>query len=165
MDTLKLKADTSNGIQTRAWGPPAWFFLHSIAQNYPVKPDDLKKEQYLAFFISLGNVLPCRFCRESYYKYITGGKYLNTDENEQNDPDPITEDDKANLKLTLSHLESRATLTKWLFNLHNRINDKLKLKYNDPPTFEDVTKYYDQFPILYYYEFSYEGEFSCIEFK
>ena len=70
---LKEKPGDDTGMQTRVWGPAGWLFLHSIAQNYPWKPTPEQQEYYFSFFKLVGNVLPCRYCRESYQKYIEQG--------------------------------------------------------------------------------------------
>jgi len=109
------------GIQTRVWGPAGWLFLHSIAQNYPWKPDQEKKENYLTFFKQVGNVLPCRYCRESYQKFIT---------------EPGTE-------LNMSVMESRKTFVKWLYLVHNKVNKKLGVK--KVPSIQKVWNRYESY--------------------
>ena len=93
----------NNGMQTRVWGPAGWLFLHSIAQNYPWKPTEEQKVNYFNFFKLTGNVLPCRYCRESYQQFIT---------------EPGT-------TLTMNSMDSRKSLVTWLYKIHNKINKKL----------------------------------------
>ena len=106
---FKEKPGDDSGMQTRVWGPAGWLFLHSIAQNYPWKPTNEQKKDYLQFFIYTGNVLPCRYCRESYQEFIK---------------QPDTE-------LTKSVMKNRLTLVTWLYNIHNKVNEKLGIKCND----------------------------------
>lgn len=87
------------GMQPDIWGPPLWFFLHCISLNYPMKPTREQARQYLEFFQALGNVLPCRACRESYAAW--------------------TRD------LNLNVFVSRASLARWVYDLHNTVNVKL----------------------------------------
>jgi hypothetical protein len=134
--------NSKNGIQTRAWGPPAWFFLHSIVQNYPENPTCVQKKSYAQFFKSIGKVLPCRYCRESFQKFVTGRRLKSDIKEHCIDPDPLTKDD-CKLKLTNKVLKSRDTLITWLYNIHNRINNKLNVK--EIPSEESVKKYYEQF--------------------
>lgn len=65
-------------MNTSAWGPPGWEFLFFVAAGYDVNetPKETKDEQYKAFFQSVGDVLPCRYCRESYVKFFD---YLDID--------------------------------------------------------------------------------------
>lgn len=124
MDTDNSK----NGMQTRAWGPPAWFFLHCVAQNYCTE----KKEEYRSFFKSIGNILPCRYCRDSYIEFISSNDELNLDKND-------------------SIFENRDSFIKWLYLLHNKVNAKLenkindKLEYKNDISFNNVKCYYEQF--------------------
>jgi len=79
------------------WGPSAWIFLHSITLNYPDNPTNLDKIQYRNFFNSLNNVLPCLICKKNFTKHTN--------------------------ELPIEHyLESKKTLSKWLVNIHNKVN-------------------------------------------
>lgn len=83
------------------WGSHAWTFMHSITFNYPQNPTQKDKERTHNFFHSLKYILPCADCRKHYKKTI-----------EQDMPiEP--------------HLESRETLSKWLVDFHNNVNERL----------------------------------------
>lgn len=110
-----------NGLITKIWGPHLWIACHSIAFGYPIEPTVEHKQNYKTYFVSLANVLPCRFCRDSYIKFITTGK----------------------TKLTDSVLENRDTLTKWFYNIHNEVNNKLGVDYG--VTYDDHVKRYESF--------------------
>jgi hypothetical protein len=112
---------SKNGMQTRVWGPAGWIFLHCSAQNYPNEPTAEQKESYRSFFKLVGNVLPCRYCRESYQQYI-------------NENDTLL-DDKA--------MECRDTFTQWLYNIHKKVNKKLGI--TDCITLDQVTAKYESF--------------------
>jgi hypothetical protein len=118
---FKEKPGDDTGMQTRVWGPAGWLFLHSIAQNYPWKPTPEQQEYYFLFFKLVGNVLPCRYCRESYQKFIEQGKS----------------------RLTLNTMINRKSIVTWLYNIHNRINKKLGIK--DKPTLREVWNKYESF--------------------
>jgi len=118
---LKEKPGDDTGMQTRVWGPAGWLFLHSIAQNYPWKPTEEQKVNYYNFFKLTGNVLPCRYCRESYQQFIS---------------EPGT-------TLTMSSMDSRKTLVTWLYKIHNKINKKLDVK--EHPTLKEVWEKYESF--------------------
>lgn len=106
-DTI-LDANKNNGLITKIWGPPMWESIHSIAFGYPVEPTEEHKINYKNFFINLKNVLPCRYCRESYEEFI------------KTDPDA---------RLMDTVFESRDTLTEWVYKLHQRVNKKLGVDY------------------------------------
>ena len=111
----------NNGLITKIWGEPGWTFNHAATFGYPLEPTDEQKIKYKNYFISLGDVLPCRYCRESYQIMITTGDTALTDE----------------------VLENRETLTKWFWRVHNAVNDKLEVDYGF--TYEDLIEKYESF--------------------
>jgi hypothetical protein len=115
---------SSNGFQSKIWGPSAWLFLHCITLNYePGKHSDI---EYLQFFKSLQFVLPCGTCRTKYSELIKG----------------------STLKLKLSVFKSRESLAFWFFQIHNHINLRTgkRLVYsNDSLGFEKMKNFYEQF--------------------
>jgi hypothetical protein len=79
-----------------------------------------KKEFYKEFFYNIAFVLPCKFCRKSYSEYIT------------------------ELPVDLS---SKENFTKWLWKIHNKVNDKLRTQgfcKEENPEFSFVKKMYNQ---------------------
>ncbi len=118
---FKEQPGDDTGMQTRVWGPAGWLFIHSVAQNYPWKPTKEQMTNYYQFFKLIGNVLPCRYCRESYQKFIS-------------EPDT---------RLTMEVLRSRLSLVLWLYLLHNKVNNKLDVK--DIPTIQEVWKRYESY--------------------
>ena len=122
MVTLDSQDEYSkNGMQTRVWGPAGWVFLHCIAQNYPQEPTNEQKENYKSFFRLVGQVLPCRYCRESYQDFIN----------------------QSGTQLNDSVMKNRHTFSKWLYDIHNKINKKLGFK--DCVSFKQVTDKYESF--------------------
>lgn len=111
----------NSGILTSVWGPHMWQALHAITFGYPVTPTNEQKENYKTFFKSVANVLPCKYCRDSYAKFII--------------TEPTILDDKV--------LENRETITKWLYELHNRVNCKLGMSYE--VKFEDIVERFESF--------------------
>jgi len=112
---------SSYGFQTPVWGPPAWFFIHMVSFNYPVNPTPLQKRQYLQFFKSIGHILPCKHCRESYTKFIANGT----------------------TRLTLQTMKNRATVSRWLFKLHNAVNKRICKK--SDLNYRQVAEFYEKF--------------------
>ena len=111
----------NNGLITKIWGGPAWIFNHSVTFGYPLEPTDEQKLQYKNYFMSLGDVLPCRYCRESYKKFITTGETA----------------------LTNDALRNRETLTRWFYRVHQAVNAKLEIDYGI--TYEDLVDKYESF--------------------
>lgn len=58
--------NSPDGFSPQLWGPAAWHFLRCIAFNYPLEPTKHDVKHYHQFLKSLGNVLPCRMCRENF---------------------------------------------------------------------------------------------------
>jgi hypothetical protein len=98
----------SEGLFTTIWGPAQWQSLHNITFNYPYNPTSDDKKKYYDYFIALGNVLPCCTCRDHYNHYIRNGE----------------------TKLTDRVLSSRDTLTRWMFDLHKSVCNRLGFDYD-----------------------------------
>lgn len=108
-------------MDTRFWGPDGWRLLHLITENYPDNASIIEKNNYKFFFKSLPYVLPCIYCRKSLHKYMHSL--------------PID-----------NYLNSRNDLCKWLYLIHNQVNNKLRMQgLNDKPDppFEFVKKKYE----------------------
>ena len=106
--------DSNNGLITSIWGPHEWESFHAKTFGYPIKPDNETKQRYLNYFVSLGDVLPCKYCRDSYKEFIK----------------------KEPTMLNLDTMESRETLTRWGMALHDAVNNKLGVDYG--VTYEEL---------------------------
>ena len=102
------------GIDTRFFGPSAWQLFHYIAFNSKSPQKFLK---------GVGDILPCKFCRESTKQFISEM--------------PMKEPGK------------------WLYDLHNKVNHKLRSQCADDPnvinpgpdpSFEEVKAKYTHLP-------------------
>lgn len=113
-----------NGIITKIWGPPVWKTMHFMSFGYPDSNniDDHVKKTYRQFYESILQILPCIYCQESISLII-----------QQN----------GNAKLDDSVFESRETLTKWVYHLHEAVNDKLEVKYDI--SYADLVKEYNTY--------------------
>lgn len=128
-NTENNNTQVRDGLVPKIWGPHTWIFLHSITFDYPEKPTQEDKENYKKYFELIGAVLPCYHCRESYKKYIqTGTTELNDDV-----------------------MKDRESITKWLYYVHEAVNNKLNVDYG--VSYNDVVQRYE----------SYRG--SCIHDK
>ncbi len=82
--TSSSDPNSKNGIMTKVWGPAGWLFLHCVTFGYPDNPDlydaeyglapGTTRSRYRRFFNEFGNVLPCRYCRDSYKEFIKEDK-------------------------------------------------------------------------------------------
>ena len=112
--------NSGDGMITYIWGPAMWLFLHTTSFNYPVIPSESDKKHYYKFFKNLQNILPCRYCRENYAENI-----------------------KKIHKLTYGVMKNRETLSRWVFELHEIINERLGKK--SGLSYEDVRDRYEHF--------------------
>jgi hypothetical protein len=62
--------DSNDGMMTSIWGPTMWHSLHCVSFNYPVHPSTKQKKDHATFIFSLGQILPCRYCRENFQENI-----------------------------------------------------------------------------------------------
>lgn len=120
-NTTPVDPGQNNGLITKIWGPPTWTSAHCISFGYPIKPSEEQKKTYKVFFRALGDVLPCRYCRESYRKFISSGEAEMTDD----------------------VFNSRQSLTKWFYVLHNQVNKKLGVDYC--VNYEDIVHRYESY--------------------
>lgn len=122
------KLSELTAVRTHVWGPPAWFFLHSMAMAYPKKidtnnPEHIKiRNSMYSFLSNLGNVLPCNLCGISYNGYIK-------------EPD---------LEIS-KYLDSRAKLSYFIYLIHEKVNKKLGIPPCYRPSFKKVIKKYGNF--------------------
>lgn len=122
-------------MDTQFWGPPGHKLLHSISflYSYTDEYEYINKKDVISFFKSIQHVLPCIYCRRSYKKYYKDlpiREYIKHNDNNENN--------KNNNK----------NLFKWMYLLHNKINDKLRKQgYNTEkdPSFEKVYSFYKKF--------------------
>lgn len=84
-------------MNQKVWGPGLWLFLHTLTFNYPVNPKKKDKERMRRFFMSLGDILPCRYCRENYAKHLKNN--------------PIK-------------LNSKREFVRWVICIHNEVNEQ-----------------------------------------
>lgn len=103
-------------MNVNSWGPGLWIGLHCMALNYPINPTLEDKTKYKNFFELLSDMLPCKYCRQSYKIYL---KYLPIDE----------------------YLDSRHGMCYWIYTLHNLVNEKV-CKPN--VTFDHAMKKYEK---------------------
>lgn len=111
--------NSNDGMMTSIWGPPLWHVLHSMSFNYPIKPSKSDKIHYRDFILNLRWTLPCGKCRENL---LCNFKKL-----------PIKS----------SHMKSRDTFSKYVYDLHEVINKMLGK--TSGLTYSDVRERYEHF--------------------
>jgi hypothetical protein len=88
-------------IDPKIWGPPYWFFLHTVALTYPHHPNDVTKKKYYEFIQNLPLFLPVEQISKEFEQLLE--KF------------PVT-----------PYLENRTSFIKWIHFIHNQINLKLE---------------------------------------
>ena len=105
-------------LEPGVWGQHFWFFLHTLAINYPHHPNAVTKKKYYELIQNLPLFIPV----ETNAKYFE--KLL--------DEYPIG-----------AYLDSRDSFVKWMHFIHNKINEKLekpKITLND-----FYSRYYEEY--------------------
>ncbi len=110
---------SNDGMLTTVWGPGMWHFLHTMSFNYPVHPTSLDKKHYLDFIYSLRYTLPCGKCRKNLTKNLK------------------------QFPLKMHHMADRATFSKYVYDLHEKVNTMLDKK--SGLSYEDVRLRYEHF--------------------
>lgn len=96
------------------WGPKLWFFIHTLALNYPERPTFQDIKTYETFFDNLKYIIPCEKCRLHYTQRLNDN--------------PVTK-----------YLTDTNTLFIYTIDLHNEVNKSLGKKIY---TYEEVSKIY-----------------------
>jgi hypothetical protein len=115
----KTDYNSGDGMQVSIWGPAAWHFLHTMSFNYPVNPTLADKKNYRDFIYNLRYVLPCKYCR------------INLTNNLKKKP------------LLECHMKSRATFSRFIYDLHELVNKMLGKKSH--LSYCDVRERYEHF--------------------
>ena len=106
-------------MDTRFWGPSGWRFLHQITFAYEPKS---QRASVRTLFENLPYVLPCKFCRAHLTEHME--------------------------KIPLEPaLQSKETLSKWLYEIHNLVNEKLRsqgIPTQEDPTYSSVQSFYQK---------------------
>ena len=112
-------------MDTRFWGPSGWSMLHLITFDYKYSAESAIL--YAKFFETIPYILPCKFCRSSLTDYYKQYPYTAS-------------------SLTNDYMNPQLNIRKWMYNIHNCVNDKLKsqgLPISPKPSFASVVKRYE----------------------
>jgi hypothetical protein len=129
-------------LDPKIWGPHYWFMLHTIALNYPIRPNDVIKKKYYDLIQNIPSLLPHKISRDTMTTLL--------------DAYPIS-----------PYLDSRKSFIQWTHFIHNKMNQMLH-----KPTItlsEFYTRYYDEYKPkpLKQYEFMYWRKklvYACVLF-
>lgn len=81
----------------KIWGPHYWFFLHTIAESYPLHPNEVSKRKYYDLIQNLPLFIPI----DEIGNYVSDllDKY------------PVT-----------PYLDNRDSFVRWMHFIHNKVN-------------------------------------------
>ena len=105
-------------LSSEIWGPHYWFFLFTIALNYPIHPNKVTKKKYYDFIQNVPLFIPDEKIGTNFSTLLD--KY------------PVS-----------SYLDSRESFVKWIHFIHNRVNETL-----DKPEqeyYQSLDAYYDKY--------------------
>ena len=105
-------------MNSEIWGPHYWFVIHTIAINYPIKPNALQKKSHYKFIQDLPSFLPDKKSSRNFTELLQ-------------------------IYPVLPYLDSRKDFIKWTHFIHNRVNESLgkdQISYND-----FYTSYFNQY--------------------
>ncbi len=118
-------------LDPKIWGPHYWFFIHTVAMTYPIRPNAVTKKKYYEFIQNLPLFIPVESISGEFSKLID--KY------------PVT-----------PYLDNRESLIRWTHFIHNKINQKLEKPQISLSEF--YIKYYEEYKsqnvkLVEYYKF------------
>jgi hypothetical protein len=87
-------------LSPEIWGPYYWFFLYTTAFQYPNKPNPVIKRKYYDLVMNLPLFIPDEGIGNDFANLL--------------DEYPVT-----------PYLHSRISFVKWVWFIHNKINEKL----------------------------------------
>lgn len=96
----------SNNLYTLIWGKSFWETLHNVSFGYPDNPTEEDKINYKNFYKSVQYVLPCCLCKKHYTDMINNSE----------------------LKIDDKYFNNMASLSLWVYNIHEYVNQKLNIK-------------------------------------
>ena len=88
-------------LDPKVWGPHYWFFLHTIALSYPIRPNTPTKKKYYEFIQNIPLFIPVKSMSADFSKLL--------------DEYPV-----------VPYLDSRDSFIRWMHFVHNKINEKLE---------------------------------------
>lgn len=118
-------------LDPKIWGPHYWFFIHTVAMTYPIRPNAVTKKKYYEFIQNLPLFIPVESISGEFSKLID--KY------------PV-----------MPYLDNRESLIRWTHFIHNKINQKLEKPQISLSEF--YIKYYEEYKsqnvkMVEYYKF------------
>jgi hypothetical protein len=107
------------------WGPHYWFFLHKVAESYPMHPNDVTKRKYYDLITNMPLFIPDPEIGDKFSRMI--------------DRYPVT-----------PYLDNRDSFVRWVHFIHNKINSMLgKEELSLPMALEKYRAEYKPKPLVF----------------
>ena len=121
-ETPSLSTAFTHWTKNKArWTPNIWFFLHTLAINYPHNPTAKDKREFKSFMYSLIAILPKWSVKTMY----------------------IIKNGSPNIRpLTNAQLANKKTIFKWMWKFHRAVTIDNKLDNVFTPPYTVIKKYY-----------------------
>ena len=87
-------------FEPEIWGPHYWFFLHTVAESYPLTPTSVTKKKYYDLIINFPLFIPNQEIGNKFSQMLD--KY------------PVS-----------PYLDSRESFVRWVHFIHNKFNIQL----------------------------------------
>jgi hypothetical protein len=87
----------TNFFTPHIWGPHYWFFLHTIAESYPITPNSITKKKYYDLIQNMPLFIPVVEMGDKFSEFLD--KY------------PVT-----------PYLDNRDSFVRWVHFIHNKFN-------------------------------------------
>lgn len=107
---------SKDGMQSAIFGPAFWMTIHITSFNYPVNPTEEDKQNYATWLLSIGKILPCRYCRENFAQNMKTAGF------------------------SYESMNSRDSFSRFCYNLHDAVNIML---HKTSPPFEEIRDRYE----------------------
>jgi hypothetical protein len=112
-------------FDSEVWGPHYWFFLHTVAESYPMHPNDITKRKYYDLIQNMPLFIPDSEMGDKFSKMLE--KY------------PVS-----------PYLDNRDSFVRWVHFIHNKINMKLgKVELSLPMALETYRDEYLPKPVVF----------------
>ena len=82
------------------WGPHYWFFLHTVAESYPIHPNEVTKRKYYDLIHNMPLFIPVEEMGDKFSKLL--------------DRYPVS-----------PYLDTRESFVRWVHFIHNKLNEYL----------------------------------------
>ena len=107
------------------WGPHYWFFLHTVAESYPMHPNDVTKRKYYDLITNMPLFIPDPDIGDKFSRMI--------------DRYPVT-----------PYLDNRDSFVRWTHFIHNKVNSMLgKEELSLPMALEKYRAEYKPKPLVF----------------